>query len=224
MASSSRMSRLLEAVRLIEPEPSAPDLTVEASAPVAPVEAVALDASDELNIPEGVALETIYTQMSVPSAGFTIEKLSKLLDGLSQLDPETKKTMVRAMDSADDTWTIEDVVADARNKVGAIDSYSGQISELEAGITKEVERRVEASMAEKKAAIELIDEQAAKLEQQREAAIAESATAVAKLRAQGLAATETADRERRRLATTSKNYQSLVSLFNLSPAAPASNA
>ena len=187
--------------------------------PVSP--AVELTADSDLSFPEGVEFGTIYTEAGVPAATFPIEKLAKVVEGLNQLDPTTKKTAVAAMDAADDTWNITDVIADGNAKIAALRAYLGDINGCEAAINAEINDRVNANQERKTKRLEDIDAQIAKLTAEREAAITEASTQSTNLRAQGAAASEAAERERTRINAAIKGHEGLVVLFGVA-AAPSS--
>src|SRR5438105_2692081 len=49
------------------------------------------DAVGDYVVPEGVAIDQVFQEASVPETTFPIERLQKLIDGLRQLDPTTQK-------------------------------------------------------------------------------------------------------------------------------------
>lgn len=227
----ARKPSLFEKLGLIVPEgePSAPapslaDLDAQlanltsavSSAPsAAPAASASPSFQDEadLSLPEGVDFATIYAEGDVPATPFTIEKLAKLVDGLNQLDASTKKTAVSAMDAADDSWKIEDVIADGQAKIAALNAYLGDIAACEAAINEEVNRRVNENQSQKGKTLEDLDARIAKLQADREAAISEAAARASSLRAQSAAAAEAAERERTRITNAIKGHQGLVALF-----------
>lgn len=231
---ASRLQRMLEAVKLVEPAAentettssldlsslSAASLPEEPIAPPAPV--VTLTVDDDLLLPEGTALDAIYAEATVPATAFPIERLAKLVEGLNQLDATTKKTAVTAMDAADDAWQLDDVINDGRVKIAALKGHVATIVALDQEIGAEVDRRIAASQDKKKVAIESIEAQIKELEAQREAAISEAASEQASLRAQRQAAAEAGERETRRINSSAKAYESLVSLFDATASAPQS--
>jgi hypothetical protein len=213
----SRFQRFFEKAGLIEgteeAQVGAPDAAVMvASKPVGI--APTLSAYSDLTVPEGTELAVVYNDAGIGQTTFSIEKLTKLVDGLSQLDPETKKTAVRAMDATDDSWKIETVVEDGRAKVAALNSYVNDVEALGGEINAEVLRRIDAAQAKKKTTVDEIEVQIAGLEKQREAAISDAATEAARLRQEGLAAGEAAEREKRRVLATVKVYETLINLFD----------
>jgi hypothetical protein len=202
-----------------DPLPPLASAPATASSPVPPlstnIEPVSgVDIDPDLVMPEGVDLTTIYTQASIPTASFPIEKLAKLVDGMKQFDAATKKIAVTAIASADENWDIATVVADGKIKRTALVAYQGKVTDLERAINEEITQRLEANQADKAARLGDIDRQIAALQSQREAMITESSNAAAGLRTQGLAATQAADRERHRIDNSIRGFDDLIALFD----------
>ncbi len=81
----------------------------------------------------GLSFEDIFRQASVPVSPFPAERLLRLLDGLRAMDETTRKAAVRAMDEADENWTIDDPVLDAQRKIAALEAFrQGLDSEVRA--------------------------------------------------------------------------------------------
>ena len=196
--------------------PLAPLPPLVARAPVATAPTFTPDS--DLVLPEGVELATIYAEAGVPPAPFPIEKLAKVVEGLNQLDAATKKIVVASMDDADDTWTIEDVLRDARAKGAALSAYLTDIAELDVELNREVASRIEKAQAKRQATVDDLEAQIASLQAKREEAMTSAATDIAQLRAQGASASEAADRERQRITSSIKANDALVALFNTTPA------
>lgn len=93
-------------------------------------------------IAEGKAFETIFSEANLPASPFPAERLLRLLDGLQAMDEATRKAAVKAMDAADDSWTIDDPVLDAQRKIGVLEAYSQalaqQVTQNEQDIATEV--------------------------------------------------------------------------------------
>ncbi len=85
----------------------------------------ALGPGDPLN------LEEIYASGGVAPALYPAERLLRLLDGLSAMDEATRLMAVKAMDAADESWSIEDPLADAAAKTRALAAHAQQ---LQAGL------------------------------------------------------------------------------------------
>jgi len=186
------------------------------------VSAMPISGDQDLILPEGVELSVIYTEASVPTVSFTIEKLAKLIEGLNQLDNATKKTAVAAMDAADDSWDIASVIADGKAKRAALAAYQGDISSAERAIAAEIARRLDVNQADKAARLTDIDQQIAALQAKREETIAETANVAAILRAQGAAAAEAGEREHNRINNAIRGFDGLIALFDTIPSSPPS--
>lgn len=198
------------------------NLTAAGSIPAVPVSTPVsvFTPEDDLILPEGVPFENIYALANVLPVSYSIERLDKLVEGLNQLDRATQRTAVTAMDAADDSWKIEDVISDGRTKVAALLGYQGDITELEQAIKAEVDVRLNANSVAKAATLKDFDARIAELTVQREQAIAASSTEAANLRATAAAASEAADRERARIHGPVTRFGTLITLFD----APASTA
>ncbi len=71
----------------------------------------------------GLSFEDIFRQASIPASPFPAERLLRLLDGLRAMDETTRKAAIRAMDEADENWTIDDPVLDAQRKIAALEAF-----------------------------------------------------------------------------------------------------
>jgi hypothetical protein len=72
---------------------------------------------------EGRPLPELYAEAGVPAAAQSAEQLLAILDGLAALPPEARRLAVKAMDDADDRWSVADVYDDARRKTEALVGY-----------------------------------------------------------------------------------------------------
>jgi len=139
----SSLRSLLERVKLVEPnrentEDAEPSNDPEISVNLQKYLETKTDNATQ-NIPpsnnqapiiEGVSFEEIYAMSGVQNSVFPIEKLIKLLDGLKAMTPEMQKAAISAMDSADDSWTIDDIRSDGNKKIQALHDFK-QIKEEE---------------------------------------------------------------------------------------------
>ena len=90
--------------------------------PPAPVPAVpAAGVATALN------LNDIYAEQGVGPALYPAERLLRLVDGLSAMDEATRQMAIKAMDAADESWTIQDPLADAAAKVHALTAHSQRL-------------------------------------------------------------------------------------------------
>ena len=61
--------------------------------------------------------DDIYANAGVSPSAYPAERLLRLVDGLSAMDQATRLMAIKAMDAADESWTIDDPLADAAAKV-----------------------------------------------------------------------------------------------------------
>jgi hypothetical protein len=98
----------------------------------------------------GVGFSDIYVQAGVPASPYSAEMLIKVADGLKALPLAQARAAVEAMDSADDRWTVGDVLLDAERKIGALrgveasmdaqrraaeEQYTASLSAIDAAMT-----------------------------------------------------------------------------------------
>jgi len=97
------------------PPPSAADaISAAAVAPAPPIGTAS-------SIVEGRALAEVYAEQGcVPPSPKSVNEVITFLNGLSSMPEAVQKQALAAMDNADVSWTLDDVVLDARNKVEAL--------------------------------------------------------------------------------------------------------
>lgn len=105
------------------------------------------DFAMESEIEEGKPFPAYYAESALPDSPYPAEKLLRVLDGLRAMDANTRKAAVLAMDAAEDSWTIADVVLDAQRKLGALNQASEQLGQQLRGITEQA--RVEKETRDK---------------------------------------------------------------------------
>ena len=151
------------------------------------------------DIAEGRPFEEYYATGGVAPGPYPAEKLLKVLDGLRQMDGNTRKAAVLAMDAADENWAIADVVLDAQRKQRVLEDAKVQLAHQAESVRTEVEQR-KAQMTEYlQKATETIQEKIRQLEAQ----LAQEAANISKQRveldARAAAAAEACHRETQRL-------------------------
>ncbi len=112
------------------PAESSPQVVMDHSAEPAAAE----PAPPAVPVPEGPIaeqrpFEDIYAEQSVQASAFPAEKLLKILDGLAALDPASRIAAVRALDAADDAWTVDDALLDAERKTRALAAARSQLEQ-----------------------------------------------------------------------------------------------
>ncbi len=139
--------------------------------------------SASLDLPPPYREEQIYADAGVPACPFPAERLLRLIDGLAAMDDATRKAAIAAMDAADDTWTIDDPIGDARLKAQALEAYSHTLKANFDEQRATIEALHAQSVAEEETAVAQIRKQIADLERLLERQLAQGADARADLQA-----------------------------------------
>lgn len=203
--------------KLVEPDPveaeldglslGQGELIIETAALSPNADAAA--ASESGGITENTPLETIYASAGLPASNFPAERLLKVLDGLRAMDAVHQRAAVAAMDAADDSWQIEDVLADAARKVKALHAHVSQLGTAVAAV-QEQEKRQKAKLNQDYEALrQSIAEQMAQLQEAAQLAAGEHASALNALEAKTLAALGASQREQRRLQQEIERLEAL---------------
>src|ERR1700730_4751396 len=115
---------MLHKAGLIELEDSPAAVVVEPAVDEAPApvnEAAQLPPA-EGDVEENLQREKIYAEGNLPASPYPAERLLKVLNGLRAMDIGTRKAAILAIDAADDSWKIEDVLLDADRKIKALEA------------------------------------------------------------------------------------------------------
>ena len=102
-----------------EPSPPPPPEPTSAAAPP-PLPSDAAPPVGDASQASGRLLQDIYAEARIAASPYPAEKMLRVLDGLRAMEPAVRKAAILAMDSADDAWTIEDVLLDATRKTKAL--------------------------------------------------------------------------------------------------------
>ncbi|MES2941969.1 MAG: methyl-accepting chemotaxis protein, partial [Pseudomonadota bacterium] len=92
-------------------------------------------------------LDEIYAREGVAASLYPAERLLRLLDGLSAMDENTRNMAIRAMDAADESWSIEDPLADAHAKLAALASHAQQLQSSLQQLEAQTQNRLDALRA-----------------------------------------------------------------------------
>lgn len=79
--------------------------------------------------PSALNLAELYASAGVPVSVYPAERLLRLIDGLSAMDEATRNLAIKAMDEADESWTIADPLDDASAKLQALATHAARIRE-----------------------------------------------------------------------------------------------
>lgn len=134
----------------------------------APETAAATPASETsaTTIPVGapLKLDEIYAKAGVPASQYPAERLLRLIEGLSAMDPTTRLMAIKAMDAADESWTIDDPLADAQAKAEAL-SLQAELLQLNLqALERDTQARIEAVTARREKVVGDIRRQMAELD------------------------------------------------------------
>jgi hypothetical protein len=143
-------------------EPSPSHVAAEAAAAEVPH----LAEPPALPVEPGVSLslEQIYAAASVPSCAYPAERLLRLLEGLKAMDEGLRRQTIQAIDSADDSWTIEDPKRDAAAKVAALERHAASLRAGLAQAEKDTQERLQALIQRQEGTVAEIRRQIADLE------------------------------------------------------------
>jgi hypothetical protein len=227
------LKKILEAARLIEPVAPPPadtgsgDADIDAiirraaraespaSAPASPapppMPSAALQAP--AGVEEGLAFADIYARQGLSEAGFPVERLLKLVEGLRTLDPATRRAAIMAMDIADETWSMDQVLADADAKVAALRGHQRQLQGTADAIVQANRERIAALETSRDSRVAELRQQIAALEAQIQDAIGTTAADVAKLHSESEANKAALLRETQRIDAHILNLDELTAQF-----------
>jgi hypothetical protein len=100
----------------------------------APFDAASGTSGGSPEVPEGRPFDELYREAGVPASPYPVEKLLTVLTGLAAMPEAQIRMCVTAMDAADESWTIEDPVTDARNKIDALKNEKARLAEVVAQV------------------------------------------------------------------------------------------
>jgi hypothetical protein len=164
-------------------------------------------------IAENTPLDSIYAVFGVPATAFPAERLLKVLDGLRAMDATNQRAAVAAMDAADDSWTLDDVMADAARKISALKTHIGKLNAAVASVQAQETAQKAALARDYDALRATIADQIAQLQEAAQMAASENANAIAALEAKSLAAVSASGREQVRIQAEIDRLDSIAQQF-----------
>jgi hypothetical protein len=225
------LKKILEAARLIEPveparAPAASDdadidaiirRAAQAETAASPAETAEPTASaaaaDAVGVEEGLSFADIFGRQGVAEAQFPVERLLKLVEGLRTLDPATRQAAITAMDIADETWSMDQVLADADAKVAALRSHQRQMQGAADSVVQANRERVAALESSRDGRLAELRQQIAALEVQIQEVVGTTAADVAKLQSESESNKAALLRETQRIDAHILNLEELVAQF-----------
>ena len=157
--------------------------------------------------------DDIFAQAGVGISAYPAERLLRLLDGLSAMDQATRLMAIKAMDAADESWTIDDPLADAAAKVQALSQYAGWLQLRLQKVEQETQGRLNDVAVRQEKVVGDIRKQIAELEALASREMARAAQETAEHEGSLRAARDQAATDLAQLNLTSQRLQGLSAQF-----------
>jgi hypothetical protein len=226
------LKKILQAARLIEstapPAPPAPaeDSDIDAiirraaeaetrsSTAPPPMPTAAGEAAPAMaGVEEGLDVAQIYARQGVADAGFPVERLIKLVDGLKALDPTTRRAAISAMDVADETWSMDQVLADADAKIAALRGHQRHLQGNADALVQANQARIAELEGSRDTRLADLRQQIAALEAQIQDAVGATAADIARLQSESESNKAALARETQRLDAQVLSLEELAAQF-----------
>ena len=158
-------------------------------------------------------LNSIYANEGVPPAVYPAERLLRLIDGLSAMDEAVRLTAIKAMDDADESWSIADPVSDANAKSKALAVHAQRLELSLQQLEQETQARVDEIRTRQEQSVGAIRKQIADLEALASRELDRAAKETADYAAMLNQAKEQTARELAEIGRTSTQLQNLATQF-----------
>jgi hypothetical protein len=193
------------------------DITFETAAGPAPLPEPEPVQAAPMEDVAGLSLEQVYQAAGVPAAPYPAERLLRLIDGLKAMDEGTRRQAIRAMDAADDSWTIEDPIRDAAAKVAALESHAANVRASLARTESDTQTEIARLAQQHESSVAEIMRQMKELEALLSREVARAAQERAGLESGLKSKIESTSRELGNLSRHAGDLRSLVSQFQPNP-------
>ncbi|MEO7432565.1 MAG: hypothetical protein ABIR62_11135 [Dokdonella sp.] len=167
-------------------------------------------------VAEQVPFDQIYAQGEVPACPYPAEKLLKVLNGLRAMDATTRKAAVSAMDEADDTWAIEDVLLDADRKMKALEARKRLLVAQARAADADATQRVRERDKQQQEAVVSVRQQIADLQALMEREVAKATADKSAAQAKSQSAQQACARESARIDAEIARLQEIPATFGAS--------
>jgi hypothetical protein len=174
---------------------------------------VTASGSPAANAAMALNLDDIYANRGVSPSLYPAERLLRLVDGLSAMDEATRQMAIKAMDAADESWTIEDPLADAAAKVRALADHSSSLTAHLQQLELETQAQLNAITSRQEKVVGDIRKQIAELEGLVARELTRSAQETATQEAKLKGARDQVAQDLAEVARVSQRLQSLGSQF-----------
>ncbi|MGQ0709543.1 MAG: methyl-accepting chemotaxis protein [Rhodoferax sp.] len=208
-------------VTIDTPEEQAPAATAPPPAQQAPAAPPAPGAATVATVPgPPLNLDAIYADGGIAPCLYPAERLLRLLDGLSAMDEATRRLAVAAMDAADESWSIEDPLADAAAKVQVLAAQGQRLQANQQTLQAQTQARLDAIASRQDQVVGGIRKQISELEALIEREVNRAAQERSQLQAELQAAQDQTARELGEMAQWSARLQGLSTQFSNPNPAP----
>jgi len=182
--------------------------------------AAAAQPASPAGAPIALSLDSIYANAGIAPAQYPAERLLRLIDGLSAMDPATRLMAIKAMDAADESWTIADPLADADAKVLALAAHGDTLKANLQQLEQQTQAQLDQLMSRQEAVVGDIRKQITELEALVERELARTAQELSLRQGNLAAARSQTSSELNEMAQISQRLQSLSAQFG-TPTIPA---
>lgn len=162
-------------------------------------------------------LDDIYANAGIAPALYPAERLLRLVDGLSAMDEATRLMAIKAMDAADESWTIADPLADAAAKLSALAAHGDDLTRSLQQLELETQNQINSVTARQEQVVGDIRKQISELEALVSRALARAEQETAAYQANLNATREQTAKQLGEIAYISQRLQSLSKQFGASP-------
>jgi hypothetical protein len=163
--------------------------------------------------PLTLSTDQVFELAGIVEGPNSTNRLMKMLAGLAMFPPEQQLAMVRALDAADESWTEQGVLADARDRQQALRLHTDRIEREHARRATALGERGKADQARSDAVIADIDKQIAELQRLRQQALQETANAMAALDGARRDLDHALDQARKGSAQVATRLSELIAFF-----------
>jgi hypothetical protein len=213
----------LEKAGLVRMDTSHDDAATPPPPVPAPADEPAAASRPEATVPSNgtpLKLDDIYAKAGVTASLYPAERLLRLIEGLSAMDPGTRLMAIKAMDAADESWTIEDPLADAQTKAQALAMHAELLQLNLQALERDTLARIETMTAKREKVVGDIRQQMAELDALMNREVARAAQDIAGQEAQLQAAREHTAGQLASLSQLGQQLQNLSAQFAAPVAAP----
>jgi hypothetical protein len=168
--------------------------------------------------------DDVFKSAGLADGPNSAQRVLKIITGLAMFSREQQVVMVRAMDGADDTWSEDQVLQDARRRQAALRNHLQSIDSEKNQKLQAVTARTAKSQSDGKRRLDDIDQQIAELQKLREEAVATATSELNALELEKKQTEEAAEKARRGITTVINALSELITFFTGPEGKPAAKS